>query len=460
MEHESYVSRRIHKVFLVANAKHLEILKQGKAIWKRWRAENLTITPDFVEANLRGADLNEALLSGAKLWNADLRGASLAGADLRKAFLPESNLEGANLSEADLSEATLSRVNLRQGNLSKAKLTGTKLFGANLFETNLVEADLSGADLSETDLRTAKLKGATLYYINLRKTNLGGMDLREVKFSGGNFTEANLHGANLSGALLQDANFLGADLSKTDLTKATLSWTELRNAKLSGANLSGAYLTFARLIGTNLADANLAGCRVYGISAWNLDLDGANQSNLIITPGDEPTITVDNLELAQFIYLLLNNEKIRDVIDTIGKKTVLILGRFTPERKAVLDTIRDALRHYGYLPILFDFERPSTRDTQETIVTLAGMVRFVIADITDPKSIPQELASIVPTLPSVPVQPLLQTGYQPWGMYDHIKRYPWVLPLVVYEHQQALLTEIEPNVIARAEAKAKEQTRR
>jgi hypothetical protein len=68
------------------------------------------------------------------------------------------------------------------------------------------------------------------------------------------------------------------------------------------------------------------------------------------------------------------------VIDTIGKKAVLILGRFTTDRKAVLDAIGEALRKNGYLPILFDFEKPSTRDTHETIVTLAGMVRFIIAD--------------------------------------------------------------------------------
>lgn len=117
---------------------------------------------------------------------------------------------------------------------------------------------------------------------------------------------------------------------------------------------------------------------------------------------------MDNLEVAQFIYLLLNNEKIRDVIDTIGKKAVLILGRFTAERKAVLDAIRHSLRNQGYLPILFDFDKPSTRDTQETIVTLADISRFIVADITDPKSISQELASIVPNFPSVPVQPVLQ----------------------------------------------------
>src|SRR3712207_8248172 len=48
---------------------------------------------------------------------------------------------------------------------------------------------------------------------------------------------------------------------------------------------------------------------------------------------------------------------IRDVIDTVGKKAVLILGRFTPERKTVLDDLRDELRKRNYLPILFDFDK-------------------------------------------------------------------------------------------------------
>jgi hypothetical protein len=51
--------------------------------------------------------------------------------------------------------------------------------------------------------------------------------------------------------------------------------------------------------------------------------------NLIITATAEPDITVDNIEVAQFFYLMLNNKKIRDVIDTITSKVVLILGRFT-----------------------------------------------------------------------------------------------------------------------------------
>src|SRR3954463_11314053 len=89
----------------------------------------------------------------------------------------------------------------------------------------------------------------------------------------------------------------------------------------------------ASLVETNIRGTDLTDCYVYGISAWRLELDeNTIQRNLIVTPHGEPRITVDNIEVAQFIYLILHNEKIRDVIDTIGKKAVLILGRFTDER--------------------------------------------------------------------------------------------------------------------------------
>jgi len=48
-----------------------------------------------------------------------------------------------------------------------------------------------------------------------------------------------------------------------------------------------------------------------------------NQSDLIITQHDEPVITVDNIEIAQFVYLLLKNAKLRSVIDTLTTKSVL-----------------------------------------------------------------------------------------------------------------------------------------
>ena len=89
------------------------------------------------------------------------------------------------------------------------------------------------------------------------------------------------------------------------------------------------------------------------------------QENLIITPQDEPTITVDNLKIAQFIYLLLNNQEIRDVIDTITSQVVLILGYFTDERKVVLEALRDELRNQNYSPVVFNFEGVAHKDFTE-----------------------------------------------------------------------------------------------
>ena len=41
---------------------------------------------------------------------------------------------------------------------------------------------------------------------------------------------------------------------------------------------------------------------------------------------------------------------------------MLILGRFTDERKAVLNALREELRKRNYLPILFDFEAPARQN--------------------------------------------------------------------------------------------------
>lgn len=293
-----------------------------------------------------------------------------------------------------------------------------------------VEPDLSGADLSEEALRAKQdLVIAPGMMAGLLSNNRPAIAL--TKF----------------------------DLRDVDLRGAKLSGQNLEGTILTGADLRGADLTGARLINVNLERAQLVGCRIFGISVWNIKLAGAAQEGLIITQRDEPTITVDNLEVAQFIYLLLNNDEIRQVIDTITSKVVLILGRFTPERKTILDAIRKELRMRNYLPVLFDFDKPANRNMTETVSTLAHMARFVIADITDPKSIPQELQTIVPHLPSVPILTLLHASGSEYGMYEAFRDYPWVSETHRYQDIKDAIGIITGPGLAWVEAQQKSRKR-
>jgi len=402
----------------MVNQEHLDILKQGVDEWNRWRKEYYDLIPDLSQADL----------------------------------------SGANLARVDLSRTNLNNANLNNANLVEATLELTELVNAQLSEANLCEASLCDANLSGANLREAYIDGA-----GLDGTNLEGADLSETEMNWVHVLKANLSKANLRNAILRDAIIWKSDLSSVNLSGADLSNANLNETNLSEANLNGANLSNANLSGTNLSRADLTGCLIYAISAWDVILTGATQSNLIITnvsQSDEPVITVDNLEVAQFIYLLINNNKIREVIDTITSKVVLILGRFTPERKRVLDALRDELLKKDYLPVVFDFKKPTNRDLTETVSTLAHMARFIIADITDPKSIPQELKTIIPNLPSVVVQPLLHARSKEYGMFEHFQSFPWVLEAYRYTTVDRLLASLKEHIIEPAEQKAQVLTKR
>src|SRR6266571_2854143 len=410
----------------MANQRDLNRIKQGVKFWNTWRKRDQQRRPD-----LRGAHLKKVNLSNADLSGADFRGADLSETDLRGTNLIKAVLSGADLTGAHLRGATLT-----YAYLSKANLKYTDLSGADLSEAHLVEADfnrpiLRGANLSRTNLAGRNLRG-----INLSGANLVGINLSEA-----DLTRANLSGANLSGANLSRANLGEADLSGADLTKAIF-------------------------IGTNLENTLLTNCLVYGISAWDVQMGGAIQLDLVITLPDQPTITVDNLKVAQFIYLLLKNKEIRDVIDTITSKVVLILGRFTTERKAILDALKDELRKHNYLPVLFDFEKPTSQDLTGTVTTLAHLARFIIVDLTDPSSAPYEVATIVPHT-VVPIQPLLLreplvvagkvVERREFAMFEDLRRrHHWVLPTFRYQDAAELLVSLQAQIIAPAEQKARE----
>jgi hypothetical protein len=136
---------------------------------------------------------------------------------------------------------------------------------------------------------------------------------------------------------------------------------------------------------------------------------------------------------------------------------VLILGRFTKERKAVLDAIRERLRALGFVPMMFDFDRPRQRDFTETIKTLAGLSRFIIADITNPKSSPLELQATMPDY-MIPFVPIIQEDEEPFAMFrDLQQKYgDWVLDVLEYDSAKGLIDVLEPAVIKPALARAEQ----
>lgn len=360
----------------------------------------------------------DILKQGVKVWNEWRKQHDRIVADLKRIY---DELQGANLSGVNFINTNLDWSNLWQSDLSKANLSYTGFIRTNLQEANLNESDLSYATMAGAFLEEATLKNAIL-----RETNL---------------TKADLSGADLSGADLSGANLLEANLSGT---------------QLPGANLERANLAKALLDRTNLTGANLTHCSVYGASVWNVQLTGATQLNLIITLPNESMVTVDDLEVAQFIYLLLNHQKLRNVLNAVTERGVLLLGRFGGGGLEVLQAVAARLREAQYLPIIFDFERPHDRDYTETVKTLAGLARFIIVDLSGP-SVPQELSHTVPFF-DIPFIPILEKGRKSYAMFVDLFKYPWVLkPPIEFADVEDLLARIPSEVIAPAEER--QQTR-
>jgi uncharacterized protein YjbI with pentapeptide repeats len=396
----------------MANLEHLQILRQSsKEEWNEWRRRYPDTIPDLSKADLRGISS-----VGAGSRGGDGGDTYLVFFDLSRANLSGSILSGCDPSPM-LPAVVMDTICLNFVNLSKASLQGAYLQYAHLWVADLSEADLSGAHLM----------GA-----NLIGANLSNANLREADLSGANLSNVNLSGAHLNGACLSEAC--------------------LRETDLSGANLSNADLSSAFLVGTKLTGANLTQSFVYGSSVWNVQLEGARQDNLIITPRREPVITVDDLEVAQFVHLLLNHQKLRNVLNAVTERGVLLLGRFGGGGLEVLQAVAEKLRAEKYLPIIFDFERPQDRNYTETVKTLAGLSRFIIADLSGP-SVPQELYATVPHF-KLPFVPILEAGRKQFAMAIDLLEYPWVIrPPVVFASTDELVSLVPSKIIAPAEEK-------
>ena len=457
---------------------------------------------DLRLADARHADLERACLQRALLTLATLEGACLLFSNLARANLRVVNLDGADLTRARLRRADLTLARMEGANLGSARLVRALLSGVRARGAYLVRADLRGADASDADMQRVNLTDAKLYKAILQRTNLSdanlsridasqadlcGANLRMANLSDANLTGAHLRNANLTAAVMHGAKLGGADLTNACLAEATLYGADLRGAILrgadlrgatlretdfQGADLRGASLQEAALIHTNLKGAKLSGCRIYGTAVWHVLVDDTTQQNdLLITPEEsdrahmastyDTRVTVESLEMGQLVHLLLH-DKIRTMLETVGQKGVLLLGRFSDGRIQVLERLKHALRERKWIPIVFDFDKLEKSDFTETVRTLAGLSHFVIADITSPRSIGLELQATVPEF-MIPFVPIIEVDDDTSpedvpAMFGDLwlKHREWMLEPLAYRSLDELIASLDDQIINPAEARFRE----
>ena len=355
-------------------------------------------------------------------------------------------------------------------NFSKLRIrnfsfNGCNLNGANFQECQMESVSFINADLSNSDFRDSQLIDVTFAkseekqldysYYKSRAIQLT-MEVGAANLSKASFISSEIEKCSFRGALLSESSFDEATITKCDFFMAFLFRASFYDSKLSDTNFTYSDLSESKFIESTFSKVDLSNSRIYGLSVWDSTFDAlCNQENLVINAMSDSEITVDSIEIAQFIYLIINNSKIRSVIDTLTSKVVLILGRFQDERKEVLNKIKVKLRALNYLPILFDFEKPESRDYIETISTLAHLSRFIIADFSDSKIVLEEVPHIAKNI-SVPIQPIILSSQTIPITLQNLQKFPWVLDTFTYSSYYDIEAEISEKIIKPLEQKYKE----
>ncbi len=319
------------------------------------------------------------------------------------------------------------------------------------------------ADLSNTDLTGFHdLTGYDFYKVNFKNSNLKGVNFKGCKFRKSDLSNCNLQNTTFDHSDLEYAFLLNSDLGNSSfqycqMEGVNLSATNLYKTNFCGSKLLKSWLNWARMIETNFKLCDLSFSRIYGASIWSVELEGAKQNDIIITKPDDSIISIDNIELAQFIYLILNNSKVKNVIDTLTSKVVLILGRFKPNRKRVLEQIKSELRTRGFIPMIFDFEKPQSRDYIEPVITISQLSKFIIADFTEPKIVLEEVPIILSAC-VVPMVPIISNKESiPTTLLNNRIKYNSLTDTIVYS-DPINYKQITDYIIKKAENKLMEIT--
>ncbi|MBC7776257.1 MAG: pentapeptide repeat-containing protein, partial [Phycisphaerae bacterium] len=269
-----------------------------------------------------------------------------------------------------------------------------------------------------------------------------GMQIKgrnELDFSGIHLSNASISHAFAEGLNFRDAEVVGCHFEEGDFSRADFSNTVFTNTKFNKTILTDASFDGATFVNCNLNRVNLVNADfrlkeiretvVYGLSAWDLKTSPEmKQSKLvieksydlysdIIASGKIPMM-VDDIEMAQFVYYLSSHKNLRKMINILNSKGVLLLGKFKDGGLEHLYKLMDWFKKRGYTPMLFDFDRPDNLDYTETVITMAALSKFIVADLSG-GSVPQELYASLSSFE----KPVIVYSNQPaYSMFKDIKR--------------------------------------
>lgn len=350
-------------------------------------------------------------------------------------------------------------------NLNQDKLNKLELKGYNFLEAEMNKAQIIGCDFESCDFYGASLIGSTIKSSNFKGAGFSFANLTRTNFKEVDMSYSNLRNAIAIKSQFNNVCFENAELNGIDLSKAkihgnsSLYHADLSEAILINATLNKVTLDYAKLVNAQLYDSTIINCTVFGVSAWYKGVP-KKQHNLRFTDVYDDDIRIDDLNVAQFLNVVLNNHNLTIGLENISSVIVLILGRFSSSRKEILDDLRNELREHGFVSIIFDFEKPSQLSLTRTVKLLAHMSTFIIADLTSAKSVALELQAIVPDI-QVPVIPIIQKDEEPFAMFHDLNaHYDWVLDPVSYDSDESLVSVLKPGIIDRAVKKASQIRRR
>ncbi len=259
-----------------------------------------------------------------------------------------------------------------------------------------------------------------------------------IDFSGMTLDGISIHAAFAEGLKIENVIIENCHFEEGDFLRASFRGPRFRNTRFNKTIFTGAGFRDTTFINCNLNCINLTGADfrvreisntvVYSVSTWDLrTCDQNRQPRLVIEKThdlysdrieqEKIPWMVDDIELAQLIHYLSNHRKIHDTFNILNDHGVLLLGRFHNGELTRRDRIGQWFRHHGYLLIIFDFDRPDSLSFTETIITMAGLSKFVIADLSG-RSVPAELQ----------------------GIFNILNK-----PLLVFGDPSALLPDLEDN---------------